>query len=102
MSIEIKSSVYEIKSKGKWSKVRATSMMALNKWAKENNIETIKPKEKHRYFFINADKKTKAEMIKKIRYPIINKYPKCDKQMYDAGELIDMKIKDDVFQHSLF
>ncbi len=38
MSIEIKSSVYEIKSKGKWSKVRATSMMALNKWAKENNV----------------------------------------------------------------
>lgn len=75
---------------------------AIAKWAKENNIETIKPKEKHRYFFINADKKTKAEMIKKIRYPIINKYPKCDKQMYDAGELIDMKIKDDVFQHSLF
>ena len=38
MSNEIKSSVYEIKSKGKWSKVRATSMMALNKWAKENNV----------------------------------------------------------------
>lgn len=34
----IKSTVYEIKSKGKWSKVRATSMKALSDWAKENNV----------------------------------------------------------------
>jgi hypothetical protein len=30
--------VYEIKRNGKWSKVRATGMMALNNWAKENNV----------------------------------------------------------------
>ena len=75
---------------------------AIGKWAKENNIETIKPKEKHRYFFINADKKTKSEMIKKLKYPIINKYPKCDKQMYDAGELITMKLKDHLTQTTIF
>lgn len=75
---------------------------AIAKWAKENNIETIKPKEKHRYFFINADKRTKAEMIKKMRYPIVKNYPKCDKKMYDAGELISMKIKDVSGQQSLF
>jgi hypothetical protein len=75
---------------------------AIAKWAKANNIETIKPKEKHRYFFINADKKTKADMIKKLRYPIIKEYPKCDKKMYDAGELISMKIKDVSDQQSLF
>jgi len=37
-SNEIKGSVYEIKINRKWSKVRATSMMALSKWAKKNNV----------------------------------------------------------------
>ena len=75
---------------------------AIAKWAKENNIETIKPKEKHRYFFINADKRTKSEMIKKMRYPILDTYPKCDKKMYDAGEFISMKINDSSRQLTLF
>lgn len=30
--------VYEIKNGRKWTKVRATSMMALNNWAQENKI----------------------------------------------------------------
>ena len=30
--------VYEIKINRKWSRVRATSILALNKWAKENNV----------------------------------------------------------------
>lgn len=72
------------------------------KWAKENNIESIKPKEKHRYFYINADKKTRLDMLKKLRYPIIKKYPKCDKKTYDAGELISMTIRDVSSQQSLF
>jgi len=37
-SNEIKSNVYEIKVNRSWQKVRATSMLALNNWAKENNI----------------------------------------------------------------
>jgi hypothetical protein len=37
-SNEIKSSVYEVKINRKWSKVRATSMIALSNWAKENNV----------------------------------------------------------------
>ena len=41
-------------------------------------------------------------MIKKLKYPIINKYPKCDKQMYDAGELITMKLKDHLTQTTIF
>ena len=35
---EIKSSVYEVKINRKWSRVRATSMKALNDWAKNNNV----------------------------------------------------------------
>ena len=41
-------------------------------------------------------------MVKKLRYPIIKEYPKCDKKMYDDGELISMKIKDVSGQQSLF
>ena len=72
------------------------------KWAKENNIERIKPKIKYRYFFINADKNTKKDMIKKLRYPIIKDYPKCDKKMYDAGDNILMNYQDANIQQSLF
>ena len=31
--------VFEVKVKGKWSKVRATSIMALSNWSKENNVK---------------------------------------------------------------
>ena len=35
---EVKTSVYEIKTGRKWSRVRATSMKALNDWVKENGV----------------------------------------------------------------
>jgi hypothetical protein len=38
MANQIKSSVYEIKIHRRWIKVRATSMKALNEWAKENKV----------------------------------------------------------------
>lgn len=63
---------------------------AIAKWAKENNIERIKPKIKHRYFYINADKRTRKDMVSKLKYPIIESYPKCEKVTYDAGERIIM------------
>ena len=75
---------------------------AIAKWAKENNIERIKPKIKYRYFFINADKNTKKDMIKKLRYPIIKDYPKCDKRMYDDGDNILMNYQDANIQKLLF
>jgi len=36
---KIRTEVYEIKVSGKWSKVRATSMIALNKWCEEMGIK---------------------------------------------------------------
>jgi len=35
---QITSNVYEVKMNRKWVKVRATSMLALDNWAKENNV----------------------------------------------------------------
>ena len=55
------------------------------RWAKENNIEIIKPKPKHRYFYFVGNKKQKKEMISKLNYKIIQPYPKSDKITYDDG-----------------
>jgi len=63
---------------------------AVAKWAKENNIERIPPKIKHRYFFINTGKKERKRMIKDFPYEIMSEYPKSKKTMYDAGDKIEM------------
>jgi hypothetical protein len=54
-------------------------------WAKENNIEMVKPKGKHRYFQFVGDKRSKKTMISKLKYPIITEYPKAEKMRYDNG-----------------
>jgi hypothetical protein len=41
-STQIKSNVYEIKVNRKWSKVRATSMIALINWAQQNNVSDFR------------------------------------------------------------
>lgn len=64
----------------------------LKEWAKENNVKTEAPKEKHRYFFVCGNKKQKKEMIKKLKYEIIDKYPKIEPNRYDDGEKIEMAI----------
>jgi hypothetical protein len=75
---------------------------AISKWAKENNIETIPPKIKYRYFFLNADKRTKRKMLNELTYKIINEYPKCEKHNYDDGDDIYMKLVKNETQTSLF
>lgn len=60
------------------------------RWAKENGIEMVKPFEKHRYFFLVGTAKQKKRMLKKLKYSIVDSYPKVDKTMYDDGDWIDM------------
>ena len=55
------------------------------RWAKENNIEMVKPAEKHRYFQFVGDKRQRAYMMKKLNYSQVAKYPKCDRSRYDDG-----------------
>ena len=64
----------------------------LKQWAKENNVQTEKPKDKHRYFYICADKRTKKKILKTLRYEIIKDYPKIEPNRYDDGDSIDMRI----------
>lgn len=58
------------------------------RWAKENNIETVKPYQKHRYFFLNGDKRQKKKMLLALNYPVVREYPKCNQSRYDDGALI--------------
>lgn len=64
-------------------------------WAKLNNIETVKPMEKHRYFIAVGSKTEKKNIMSKLKYPIISEYPKCDQRRYDDGDLIIMSEQDE-------
>lgn len=62
-----------------------------HKWAKEKGYELIPQKPKHRYFQFVGSKRQIKEMKSKLRYEIMDKYPKCEKSMYDAGDEIIMR-----------
>lgn len=55
------------------------------KWAKDNGHQQVKPKEKHRYFYLIGSKAQKAAMLQCLAYPVESGYPKAEKSMYDAG-----------------
>lgn len=57
-------------------------------WAKENGIETVKPMEKHRYFYLCGSARQKKKMLNALRYQIISVYPKAIPRRYDDGERI--------------
>jgi len=63
---------------------------SISEWAKKNNIKKIKPKIKHRYFYINADKRTKKIILKNFNYKIEKQYPKCNQNRYNDGAKIIM------------
>lgn len=62
-------------------------------WARENNIQTIKPDKKHRYFYLRGSKKQIKHMKKKLAYAIVLGYPKKEKTMYDDGPQIEMMLE---------
>lgn len=59
-------------------------------WARENNIQTVKPFPKHRYFYLIGNRREKRNMLAKLNYPIIIEYPKCEQKRYDAGEVLNI------------
>ena len=54
-------------------------------WARENNIETVKPGAKHRYFTFVGNRREIKNMRAKLKYPVLAAYPKSDKTTYDDG-----------------
>ncbi len=51
-------------------------------WAKENNVQTINPSPKHRYFYFNGNKHQRKNMTSKLAYPVVAQYPKAPKTYY--------------------
>jgi len=62
-------------------------------WAKEHNVKSIKPCDKHRYFFLVGDKRWKKVALSNLRYPVVIPYPKCDKVTYDDGPILKIRHK---------
>lgn len=65
--------------------LRDKGITSPKEWAKMNNIQTVKPSPKHRYFIFVGDKRQKRMMMNKLNYSIITEYPKCDQKRYDDG-----------------
>lgn len=68
----------------------------LKQWAKDNNISTLKPEPKHRYFYICGSKKERKRMLKQFNYAVIDRYPKIEPQRYDDGPQINMEVNKDL------
>lgn len=55
------------------------------RWARENNIKTIPPLPKHRYFIAVGSSRQKRKIWEKLVYPVVTPYPKLDPARYDDG-----------------
>jgi hypothetical protein len=60
---------------------------APTEWARQNNIEIVKPKPKHRYLFFCASKTDKKKILRDLRYKPMP-YPKGESARYDASAQI--------------
>jgi hypothetical protein len=74
--------------------LRDRGITSPKEWARDNDIATVKPMPKHRYFFLNGNKYQKREMLDKLTYQVIGKYPKCDQQRYDDGSVLTFHHKE--------
>ncbi len=54
-------------------------------WARNNNVQTVAPMEKHRYFFLKGSRKQKKTMLTKLTYTVMDAYPKSPASRYDDG-----------------
>lgn len=54
-------------------------------WARENNIPSVRPSPKHRYFFLCGNKRERRDMLAKLSYPVVTQYPKAERSRYDDG-----------------
>ena len=70
--------------------LRDRGITNLRAWAKENNVQTVKPLPKHRYFQFVGNHRQIKEMRAKLKYQEVTPYPKCDQIRYDDGPEVTM------------
>jgi len=63
----------------------ARGISSPKEWARENGIEIIKAKPKHRYVYFCGNKSQKNQMKNLLTYKIYEKYPKGESKRYDDG-----------------
>lgn len=61
-------------------------------YAKKNNIEVVKPKPKHRYFYFIGSKKQKKKMLNMLAYDVLP-YPKGETKRYDDSAEFYKQVK---------
>ena len=66
-------------------------------WADANGIETVKPMEKHRYFYLCGDRRQKRDMLARLAYPVVDQYPKIEPHRYDDGDEIVKRLELELF-----
>lgn len=64
----------------------AQGITAPKEWAKENNIEIVKPKPKHRYIKFCGTLAQIRKMRGALKYPILSQFPKGETRRYDMGQ----------------
>jgi len=60
-------------------------------WARENGVQTVPPKDKHRYFYLLGGKRERRAMRDTLRYSV-QAYPKSDASRYDDGERVEIDV----------
>ena len=55
---------------------------------------------KHRYVFLVGDKRTKKKMLRELRYPVINEYPKGDSRKYDTRNPVAVSVAVDALERN--
>ena len=55
-----------------------------NRGRRDNNCLHQTRSRKHRYIYLVGDKRTKKQMMKELKYKVIDKYPKGDETHYDT------------------
>jgi hypothetical protein len=61
-------------------------------WARENNIETVKPLPKHRYFCFVGTRRERRRMRSLLKYAEVPEYPKLPQSRYDDGEVLHIEL----------
>jgi hypothetical protein len=77
--------------------LRDNGITAPMKWAKENGIETVRPKEKHRYFKLCGNRAQVRRMASALAYAGVKPYPKLPKSTYENGERIAIAYQETLF-----
>lgn len=62
-----------------------TNKQVIEKFGEENVYFVERPR-KHRYIYFNADKRRKKELLKLLRYPVMD-YPKGDTVKHEVSEV---------------